>query len=407
MTPWQRTYWVVFVANLVTAIGMMSFLPFFPGILEELGVTDVEERMLWTGVLFGAAPLAASVMGPVWGSLGDRFGRKLMVIRALLAIAVFVGAMGLATHPVELLALRLAQGCFSGFIPPSITLVSVSTPRELQGRVTGSLQAALPAGMIAGPLVGEWLFSRFGTDGLFAFVACAAGTSAFLVALFASEDASLRITVERFSPVSVLSSTIDDLRKLMANVRIRRAIYLLFAIQFGVGATNPLLQLFVEDIVGGSSDQASQWTAYLFSAFAVAALVASPIWGRVCDRIGHGRALAIAAVATALLLGLQAFVTAFLVLLVLRVLLGLITPGANISSFGLAATETSEENRGGAFGAVFSARTFAVSVGSVAGGAISAAIGVRGLFVASGLVVAFAIVVLRPWAGERSEATAG
>lgn len=135
MAPWKRTYWVVYAANLIVALGMMSFLPFFPSFLEELGVHDRAAVQRWSGITFGAAPLAAAVMGPVWGSIGDRFSRKLMVLRSMLAITLFVGAMGFARTPWELLILRLLQGVFSGFVPPSVTLVSVaacscSSPRS-------------------------------------------------------------------------------------------------------------------------------------------------------------------------------------------------------------------------------------------------------------------------------------
>jgi len=93
-TPdWKRTHRAVWVANLATAVGMMSFLPFFPSHLERLGVHGDARLALWTGLVFGAAPLSAAVMSPIWGALGDRFGRRLMVIRSMVAITVFVGAM--------------------------------------------------------------------------------------------------------------------------------------------------------------------------------------------------------------------------------------------------------------------------------------------------------------------------
>ena len=70
---------------------------------------------VWTGpvgVIVAAAPLPAAFMGPIWGSLGDRIGRKPMMVRANLAIAVFVGCMGLVGGPWQLVALRLGQGVF-------------------------------------------------------------------------------------------------------------------------------------------------------------------------------------------------------------------------------------------------------------------------------------------------------
>jgi DHA1 family multidrug resistance protein-like MFS transporter len=381
MTSWKRTYWVVFVSNLITAIGMLSFLPFFPAILEELGVEDLGERMVWSGVLFGAAPLVAAVMGPIWGSIGDRVGRKLMVVRALVAIALFVGLMGLARSPVELLLLRLGQGVFSGFIPPSITLVSVVTPRELQGRVTGSLQAALPAGMITGPLVGDLIQSSFGMSSVFFFVAAAAGLSALLVVLFAQEDPTLRVTLERFSPTSVLDHAWQDLRRLFASADLRWAIGVLFVVQFGLGATNPQLQLFVESIHRGDPERVTTLTAWLFSAMAASGLLATTLWGGLGDRIGHRRSLLVAALASALFLGLHAAAAVYAVLFACRIAIGLVSPGVNVAAFGLAAVETADENRGGAFGAVFSARALAVSIGAMTGGALSSAFGLRALFV--------------------------
>ena len=388
MTPWRRTFWVVFFANLITAVGMMSFLPFFPTLLsEELGVVDESLRAVWAGVLFGAAPLAAAVMGPIWGSIGDRFGRKLMVLRALLAIALFVGLMGLAQNPWQLLALRLGQGVFSGFVPPSITLVSVVTPRDNQGRVTSALQTSLPAGMITGPLAGEWIQSHYGMRAVFLFVACAATLAALGVGLFASEDANLRATVERFSPTSVLATAARDMRELLQNPNLRLSLTVLFCVQFGLGATNPLLQIFVEDIWAGDPERVERLTAWLFSSMAVAGLVATPLWGHVGDRIGHARALTLAALATALALALHATAGVYWGLFLARIGVGLSAPGANTAAFGVAATETRGDRRGGAFGAVFSARALAVSLGAVSGGLLASILGMRGLFLSAGLAV--------------------
>ena len=83
MESWKRTYWSVWTANLITSIGMMSFLPFFPTLLEEIGLRDRESIATWAGILYGAAPLSAALMSPLWGALGDRYGRRLMVLRSM------------------------------------------------------------------------------------------------------------------------------------------------------------------------------------------------------------------------------------------------------------------------------------------------------------------------------------
>ena len=83
MPRWKKTYWAVWVANLVTSIGMMSFLPFFPQHLRSLGMTDPDSIARWSAAIFGAAPFTAGLMMPIWGAIGDRVGRKAMVLRAL------------------------------------------------------------------------------------------------------------------------------------------------------------------------------------------------------------------------------------------------------------------------------------------------------------------------------------
>lgn len=412
MQPWQRTYWVVFGANLVTAVGMMSFLPFFPTFLEELGVEGRASLATWTGVVFGAAPLAAAAMGPVWGSLGDRFGRKLMVLRAMLAISLFVGAMSFVRTPWQLLALRLCQGVFSGFVPPSITLVSIAAPREHQGRVAGTLQAALAAGSIVGPIAGAFLQQAWGIRSVFLFVAVASAAAALGIALFAREDASLRETLEGWSPGSLLSGVLRDLRELFANPRLRATLLLLFLVQLGVGATNPLLELHVRDLaalaaqeVDGAQPAAAApaaglhhlatRTGLLFTALAASTLLATPWWGRRGDRVGHGRSMGLAALAAMAGLLLHALATTYAVLLAARVLLGFGASGTNAAAFGTAAVETRTERRGSAIGSMFSARALAVSLGSMSGGALASLVGLDALFWGGGAVLGLALLATR------------
>ncbi len=404
MQSWKRTYWAVFAANLVTAVGMMSFLPFFPSLLEELGLRDPGAIAAWTGAVFGAAPLAAAVMGPVWGSIGDRLGRKAMVLRALLAISFFVGCIGFVRTPLQLLCLRLCQGVFSGFVPPSMTLVSIAAPREVQGRVSGTLQASLAAGSIVGPLLGAWVQGLWGIRSIFFVVSALSLVGALLVFLLASEDEGLRETLERFSAGSLLAGVLADLRLLLENPRVRRALLVLFCVQFGCGATNPLLELLVGSL-GHEGEARRTLTAWLFTATAAAGLFATPLWGRAGDRYGHLRTMLAAAAGAALALAVHAAAAAYAVVLGARLLQGLTATGTTAASSGVAATETAPERRGGAFGAMFSARALALSLGSLCGGALASAVGVRRLFAAASVTIAVAILALR-LRGRRSASSA-
>ncbi len=393
MKDWKRTYWAVWVANFITATGMMSFLPFFPRHLESLGLTERAEIELWTGLVFGAAPLAAAVMTPVWGALGDRIGRKAMVARAMFAITIFVGGMSFVTTPLGLFFMRLGQGVFSGFVAPSITLVSVSAPPERQGRITGSLQTAIALGAVVGPLLGGVLAADLGMDVIFRCVAVSAAAGAVIVLMLVREDAAARQQTDarERSPGTLIRAAVSDLREALAIRELRGVVIFLFFLQFGMGITNPLMELFVRDVVGDDGPGVARMTGALFSSMALVNLFAMPWWGSYGDKIGHSKALGICSLIASIALGLHAIVPTIAFLFVVRIFLGAGMAGASPCAYGLAATELSVERRGGGMGLVFSSRTLALSLSAMCGGWLSEWVGIRGLFFIGALVILFGL----------------
>ena len=431
MTHWKRTYWVVWIANLITSIGMMSFLPFFPSLLEEMGVEGEANLSRWAGVCFAAAPLTATVSAPLWGALGDRVGRKIMVCRAMLAICFFVGGMAFAATPWHLLGLRCMQGVFSGFIPPSITLVSVAAPANRQGRIAGNLTTSLAIGGLLGPMLGGFAAAALGShQKVFLLVGALAGLSALLVWFGAVEDKTMRREKSGNRGLAgVWATTKGDLKDVFANPVLRSAAALVFALQFSLGAINPQLDLYVRELLHGENIERS-WlaslvgmgiierggmgmeeavqtlaTSLLFGVMAVANLVSLSVWGIVGDRVGHSRALVHCSVVCILALFLQTAAAIYGLLLLGRMLLGVGMAGTGPLAFGLAAGQASADRRGGAFGVVFSARTFAVAVGGTAGGMMYPWIGARGVLAASAVLLILALANFqrqRPMEARRS-----
>lgn len=75
---------------------MMTVLtPFLPLYLVELGITDPAKLDLWSGAITSVNFLVAAAASPLWGALGDRLGRRAMVLRSSLAICVFTALRGL------------------------------------------------------------------------------------------------------------------------------------------------------------------------------------------------------------------------------------------------------------------------------------------------------------------------
>ena len=162
---------------------MTLLLPFLPLYVEQLGVTDHAAIVQWSGVAYGAAFLTAALFAPLWGRLGDQYGRKLMLIRASLGMAVAMSLIGLSQNIYQLVGLRLLAGLLGGYSSGSIVLVATQTPRARTGWALGMMSSGIMAGNLAGPLVGGALPPLIGIRQTF-FAAGAIIFVAFLATIF-------------------------------------------------------------------------------------------------------------------------------------------------------------------------------------------------------------------------------
>jgi DHA1 family multidrug resistance protein-like MFS transporter len=301
--------------------------------------------------------------------------------------------MAFAQTPMQLLVLRIGQGVFSGFLAPSITLVTLAFPSGHTGRISGILQSAMAGGSVLGPLFGSLLIQTLPARFMFATPAILAGLAALLVWIFARE-AELPAQAPRAGRpmhrlgLGVLIDVAKRIGSLVQRPGMKFGLGFLFVAQFGIGATNPQLELFVGYIEPGwDAAKVQQHTAYLFSVLAVLGFFAMPAWGRFGDRRGHGLVLMLSAAGTGLGLVLGGLATAFWVLLASRLLLGAFATGLGPAAFGLAAEVTDREELGAANGAVFSARAMAMALGSMLGGALVNFLGLRGVYYAAGALL--------------------
>ncbi len=396
MQHWKRNFALVWFANFISAVGMMGILPLFPLYLRELGITDPTRQRIWAGLLVAAAPLTASLLSPFWGALGDRIGRKWMMVRANAGITVFVGLMGLAAGPWMLLVLRLCQGLFSGFIAPGMTLVSVLTPPEKQGRVAGLLHTAVLAGGVTGPLLGGWVMDHF--DGRWVFFLCSGWSALALVvtALFVVEPPrSPAPKGEARIPWPALGrSVVREVAGLLSPGPLRQVLLTVFVIRFGVGLVDPVLALHVETLHSGEGLGAA--TGAVFGATWIATLFLTPFFGKWGDQMGHGRLLTVCASGSAVLYVVQSLVPTVPALVVVRFLTGAFFAGIFPAAYAIAARASSTDRRGGSFGLTFSSQGLANALGPIAGGLLASQIGLRPLFwLAAGLMVVGVWQVLR------------
>jgi len=137
---WRRNKYALAGATFLLAVGFGIANPFLPLMLGELGiVTHVET---WVGYLQGSYFLLSFFLTPIWGVLADHFGRKAMVLRTSLGMAVLTMLMPVAPNLAVFGALFVMMGTTNGFTPASQALVATTTP----GRRLGSSLAWVQTG---------------------------------------------------------------------------------------------------------------------------------------------------------------------------------------------------------------------------------------------------------------------
>ena len=157
MESWKVNLISVWFGCFFTGLAISQILPFLPLYVSQLGVTSHEALSMWSGLTFSVTFLVSAIVSPMWGSLADRKGRKLMLLRASLGMAIAILLQAFATNVWQLFILRAIMGLTSGYIPNAMALVASQVPRERSGWALSTLSTAQISGVIGGPLLGYLL----------------------------------------------------------------------------------------------------------------------------------------------------------------------------------------------------------------------------------------------------------
>jgi DHA1 family multidrug resistance protein-like MFS transporter len=390
---WKRNLYVIWAAELVAIAGFSVAAPFLPYYVQELGVTDPGQVEMWSALLFTGQAITMAIFAPIWGSLADRYGRKLMVVRAMFGGAVLLGAMGFVRNVQQLAILRALQGCVTGTVPAATTLVASSVPRRRSGYALGLLQMAIYSGASVGPLLGGLIADTFGYQAAFWVTA---------TLLFVAGLCVFFLVEERFKPSrrkegssAEGSGSAEGFRQGLALALRSHALLIMFGtrmvVNFGLRVMAPMLPLFVQSLMPGQERVASV-TGLITGARAATGALGAIVMGRIGDRIGHRRVLVACALGAAALYVPQFLVVTPTQLLVLQAAAGVATGGIMASVSATLAQLAPEGRQGVVYGLDSSANSVARAIAPMAGAAIAAGLGIRYIFpCAAG---AFALVAL-------------
>ncbi|AGQ31082.1 multidrug efflux MFS transporter [Serratia liquefaciens] len=379
MEAWKLNLISVWLGCFFTGLAMSQILPFLPLYVEQLGVSGHQSLSIWSGLVFSGTFLVSALVSPLWGSLADRKGRKLMLLRASLGMAIVIALQGMVTNVYQLFALRALMGLTSGYIPNAMALVASQVPRDKSGWALGTLSTGQISGVIAGPLLGGLMADHLGLRVVF-FVTAGLMFVSFLITLFLIKERRVEVKkADRLSGKAVFQSL--PYPALIVTLFISTLM-----IQLANSSISPILTLFIKELSGDSGNIAFI-SGMIAAVPGVAALISAPRLGRLGDRIGTARILLAALGLTTLLFAIMAWVETPLQLGILRFLLGFADGALMPAVQTLLLKYSSDQVTGRIFGYNQSFMYLGNVVGPLIGSGVSALMGFRWVFAVTAVLV--------------------
>ncbi|WP_312950269.1 multidrug efflux MFS transporter [Superficieibacter sp.] len=380
MESWKVNLISVWFGCFFTGLAISQILPFLPLYVSQLGVTSHEALSMWSGLTFSVTFLVSAIVSPMWGSLADRKGRKLMLLRASLGMAIAILLQAFATNVWQLFFLRAVMGLTSGYIPNAMALVASQVPRERSGWALSTLSTAQISGVIGGPLLGGFLADHVGLRAVF-FITALLLTVSFLVTLFLIKE-GVRPQVSKADRLTG--------KAVFATLPYPGLVISLFVttmvIQLCNGSVGPVLALFIK-AMSPDSDNIAFLSGMIAAVPGVSALISAPRLGKLGDRIGTGRILVATLALAVVIFFAMSFVTSPLQLGILRFMLGF-ADGAMLPAVQtLLLKYCSDQVTGRIFGYNQSFMYMGNVAGPLMGASVSAVAGFRWVFVATAIVV--------------------
>lgn len=378
---WKRNLTVAWIGCFLTGAAFSLVMPFLPLYVELLGVTGHSALNMWSGLVFSITFLFSAIASPFWGGLADRKGRKIMLLRSALGMAIVMALMGFAQNIWQFLVLRALLGLLGGFIPNANALIATQMPRNRSGWAMGTLSTGGVAGALLGPLAGGLLADIYGLRTVF-FITASVLFICFLLTLFYIR--------ENFTPVA--KKEMLHAREVIASLKSPRLVLSLFVttmiIQVATGSIAPILTLYVRELAGNVGNIAFI-SGMIASVPGVAALMSAPRLGRLGDRIGPEKILVAALLVSALLLVPMAFVQTPWQLGLLRFLLGAADGALLPAVQTLLVYNATHQIAGRVFSYNQSFRDIGNVTGPLLGAAVSANYSFRAVFCVTAVVVLF------------------
>ncbi len=240
---WKINLWILWFTHF-TGVMCFSFgLPFLPLYIQEIQPMNREMLTLYTSILSAGPAIAMGIMAPIWGYIADRYGRKLMVLRATFSAVILISLMGYATSVNQLIWLRVIQGFLTGTITAVMTFVAADAPEEHMPYALGVITSATFIGFSIGPVVGSFFAMQYGYRLSFKAGGAIMFISFLAVLLFVKENKQQFKEKKNNERIPILKTY----KSVIVNPNVLTVLFLLFLLRIVRTIFTPYYPIFVSD----------------------------------------------------------------------------------------------------------------------------------------------------------------
>lgn len=382
---WKTVLVILSLSSILMSVSYTMLIPFLPMyLMQELGVAQSDVN-IWSGVIFSASFLISGIMAPIWGAMADKKSRKLMAVRAAVLLAISYALGGIVQDPWQLLAMRCFQGFAAGLWPACLAIMASNAPRDKVGLCMGTMQGAMTAGGVLGPLAGGVLAEAFDMRTTFFLGGAALFVITLLLIFFIKEP--------KRKPQEKKESASKEKTNLLKIPVVQRMLLCAGIVQLTILLQQPVMPLYVGELQG-SMDRIVFVTGLLFSIVGVSGVIASPVWGIIGQRWGFRPALYTALFGTAIFGMIQAIPDTLVPFGIWRFIGGLTFAGIIPAINAVLTNSTNPEDRGRIFGLSYAAQQVGSVIGPILGGALAMWFGIKFVVFFSGFVLLPLVIFL-------------
>jgi predicted MFS family arabinose efflux permease len=277
LRDWRAVTALFTTSTLLESVAIGHLTAFTPLFLKDELKVPTAEIAPWTGLLSAATFAVAFPLAPLWGSLSERYSRKLIIVRSQYIEAVAYIMCGLAPDLRWFLIARLVLGLTFGNIAIVIASQTLLTPERRMASAIAIVQAANPIATSVGPPLGALVVPYLGLRGLFIADGLGALLAALLVTAFMPEPPG------RNRALAVLANMRGSIEVVWRRPVLRWNFLNWYLTRGAMGVVESYLPVRIGELV---STDAAEAIGLILGVYGGLTTLATWATGRLVDRIG-------------------------------------------------------------------------------------------------------------------------